>query len=193
MSKTLVVLGHPNASSLCGAIAEAYANAARETGVDVEILRVGELRFDPVLHAGFHEAQPLEPDLVRAGELILAADRLCLVTPIWWGSYPAVLKGFFDRVLLPGFAFKYAKPGRQIRLLAGRKARLIVTGDSPRLWLRLVVGDSTIKALRNSTLKFCGYKPVDLTYCGPVRGSSDARRAAWIAKAAEQGRRDHAG
>jgi NAD(P)H dehydrogenase (quinone) len=191
MSKTLVVLGHPNPESLCAAIAEAYALGARDAGAEVEVLRVGELDFDPVLRAGYRDEQSLEPDLIRAQEQLLAAAHLCVVTPIWWGSYPAVLKGFIDRTFLPGFAFRYAKPGRQVRLLKGRSARLIVTGDSPWFWLKFVVGDSTVAALRNGTLKFSGYAPVKLTRLSPVRGSSDEQRAAWIEKAAALGRADH--
>lgn len=189
--KTLVLLGQPNAQSLCGALADAYAAGARAAGADVEVLRLGDLDFDPILHHGYAQIQPLEPDLVRAQELILSADQLCLVTPIWWGTYPALLKGFLDRVLLPGFAFRYAKPGRQERLLNGKRARLIITGDSPWLWLKFVVGDSTVAALRNSTLRFCGYRPVRVTRLSPVRGSTPQRRAEWIARARELGRRDH--
>lgn len=44
----------------------------------------------------------LEEDLVKAQELIRWADHLVFVYPIWWGTMPAVLKGFFDRVFLPG-------------------------------------------------------------------------------------------
>ncbi|MBJ7473156.1 MAG: NAD(P)H-dependent oxidoreductase [Solirubrobacteraceae bacterium] len=191
--KTLVLLGQPNAQSLCGALADAYAAGAREAGSDVEVLRLGDLDFDPILHHGYEQIQQLEPDLLRAQELLRSADQLCLVTPIWWGTYPALLKGFFDRTLLPGFAFQYDKPGRQKRLLKGRQARMIITGDSPWLWLKFVVGDSTVAALRNSTLRFCGYRPVRVTRYSPVRGSTAERRAKWIASAHELGRSDHAG
>lgn len=192
MARTLVILGHPNPDSLCAAIAAGYVEGATRAGADVELLRLGELDFDPILRSGYREEQPLEPDLVRAQEAILAADRVVLVTAIWWGAYPALLKGFIDRTFLPGFAFRYAKPGRQIRLLKGRSARLIVTGDSPWFWLKLVVGDSTVAALRKSTLRFSGFDPVDLTRFAPVRGSSPERRAAWIAKAVQIGHDDHA-
>jgi NAD(P)H dehydrogenase (quinone) len=191
MSPTLVVLGHPNPDSLCAALADAYAAGARAAGAEVQVMRLGELEFDPVLRAGYRDDQQLEDDLQVAQAAILAAGRLVLVTPIWWGSYPAVLKGFIDRTFLPGFAFRYAKPGRQIRLLKGRSARLIVTGDSPWFWLKLVVGDSTVQSLRKGTLRFSGLKPVDLTRYGPVRGSSAERRAAWIADAERLGRADH--
>lgn len=189
---TLVILGHPNPASLCGALADAYVDGARAAGGSVELIRLHELAFDPILHQGYHEVQPLEPDLVRAQEAIAAADRLVLITAIWWGTYPAILKGFLDRAFLPGFAFRYARPGRQVRLLKGRSARLIVTSDSPWFWLKFVVGDSTVAALRRSTLRFCGFSPVRVTRCSPVRGSSPERRAAWLAKAQELGRKDHA-
>ena len=51
----------------------------------------------------------LEPDLVELQELIQSANHLVLISLVWWGSVTALMKGFLDRVLLPGFAFKYRK------------------------------------------------------------------------------------
>lgn len=58
-----------------------------------------------VLHEG-REVQPLEPDLAGAQEAVSWSDQVVFVDPNWWGSMPALLKGFIDRVFLPGYAFK---------------------------------------------------------------------------------------
>ena len=60
-------------------------------------MRLGDLRFDPVLREGYQQVQALEPDLLQAQANILWAEHLVLVYPIWWGGIPALLKGFFDR------------------------------------------------------------------------------------------------
>src|SRR5256885_16433644 len=72
----------------------------------------------------YRQDQPLEPDLQRAQADILWASHLAWAYPTWWGGLPALLKGFIDRIFLPGFAFKYRK-GSVLwdRLLAGRTAR----------------------------------------------------------------------
>lgn len=130
--KILLILGHPQRGSFCGALADTYRQAAQARGAEVRLLALGDLAFDPVLRTGFDGAQPLEPDLAAAQESIRWAGHLVLVYPTWWGGPPALLKGFVDRVFLPGFAFRYRK-GSILwdKLLAGRTADLLVTLDTP--------------------------------------------------------------
>lgn len=190
--RTLVILGHPNPDSYCAALARTYADSARQAGAHVDLLDLSTLHFDPHLHGGYHAGQPLEPDLQRAQQLISQADHLCLVTPTWWSSMPALLKGFIDRVFLPGFAFRY-RPGRMLpeQLLRGRSARVIVSTDTPPLLLRTLLGDPTLRSLSQGVLAFCGYR-VRSTRLGPIRGSSETQRAAWLERTAHLARQDHA-
>jgi NAD(P)H dehydrogenase (quinone) len=183
----LVIDGHPNAGSLCAALATRYAEAHG----DATVLAVRDLAFDGNLRLGYSRRQDLEPDLERAWERILAADHLVIVAPVWWGSVPALLKGFFDRLLLPRRAYQTKANGLPEGLLAGRSGRVMVTADSPRWYLSLV-GDTTVKQLRTTTLRFCGIKPVAVSRFGPVKGSSDEQRRRWLAKAAQHARADAA-
>ena len=105
--RILLILGTPKRDSLCHALAEAYSNGARGQGHVVRQLPLGELQFDPILREGFGQQQTLEPDLLEAQRQIHWAEHLVFVYPVWWGGVPALLKGFFDRTFLPGFAFKY--------------------------------------------------------------------------------------
>ena len=133
----LILLGHPDRDSLCGAIAQRYATAAENAGHRVRLIALGELEFDPVLRHGYRQIQPLEADLQDAADAIEACDHLVLVYPTWWGAMPALLKGFFDRVLLPGYAFRYRRDSVWWdRLLAGRSARVITTLDTPPWYYR---------------------------------------------------------
>ena len=126
-----VILGHPDSNSYCGALAARYAEAAASAGHAVRFFKLGEIAFDPVLHHGYHQRQEHEPGLAEVKDAITWANHLVFVYPIWWGALPALLKGFFDRVFLPGYAFKY-RPNSQFwdRLLTGRSAHAIVTMDS---------------------------------------------------------------
>ncbi len=122
--RILVILGHPSADSLCAGLAQAYMEGALSAGAEVRLLSVGQLGFDPLLHAGYRGAQPLEPDLQAAQAQIAWAGHLVWVYPTWWGAMPALLKGFIDRVFLPGFAFKHHQgSSRWDKLLAGRSAQ----------------------------------------------------------------------
>lgn len=192
MADVLIIDGHPDASSLCAALAQSHAEGLRAGGAKAEVLALRDLHFDPILRVGYHDRQALEPDLHRAQQLIAQARRIVVVAPVWWGSMPALLKGFFDRTLERGWAFRYKPNGMPEGLLAGRSARVIMTTDSPGFYLRFIQGDPTAKSLVRSTLKFCGLKPVDMTRIGPVHKSSAAQRESWLAQVRAQGQTDAA-
>lgn len=181
--KILLVLGHPDTASLCGALAGAYGEGARAAGSEVRELQPGDMKFDPVLWHGYNRPQELEADLVRARELVLWADHLVFVYPNWWGTMPARLKGFFDRVFLPGFAFRYrAGSAFWDRLLSGRTAHLIVTMDTPPWYYRWIYRRPGHNAMKRATLGFCGIRVTKITELSVVRNATSAKRARWIEK-----------
>lgn len=185
MSKRiLVILGHPSSNSFCGALAERYAQSALRAGHEVRQLFLGKMDFDPVLREGYQQVQPLEADLRRAQTDILWAEHLTLVYPIWWGGVPALLKGFLDRVLLPGFAFKY-REGKAFpdKLLHGRSAHLLVTMDTPPWYYRWIYRMPGLHQMRKTTLAFCGIQPQRTLTFGPVLGSSAGQRETWLLQA----------
>ncbi|MCP4448566.1 MAG: NAD(P)H-dependent oxidoreductase [Myxococcales bacterium] len=186
--RILVILGHPRSASLCSALATQYAEAAESAGAEVRVLRLGEMDFDPVLRDGFGGAQSLEPALEEAKDSIEWCEQLVIVTPLWWGDSPALLKGFFDRVLLPGWAFKYDK-GMPVKLLKGRRALVIATMDSPAWWYRLFHRRSLESTLGRATLGFCGIK-TRFHRLYNVRSSKPAQREQWLAQIARLAKRD---
>ena len=194
--KILVILGHPQKESLCGFLAEAYTagailvprGSANAAGGEVRTLALGDLAFDPILWNGYKEIQPLEPDLVKAQELITWADHLVFVYPNWWGSIPALMKGFFDRTLLPNFAFKYRQDSPMWdKLLANRTAQLLVTMDTPSWFYRWVFKMPGHEQMKRTILGFCGIKVVKITEFATVRKSSLAQRQKWLAIAKKLG------
>jgi NAD(P)H dehydrogenase (quinone) len=187
--RILVILGHPSAESLCAGMAHAYADAARQAGAAVRFMAVGRLAFEPSFQ-GYGTAQPLEPDLAAAQDDIAWASHLVWVYPIWWGAMPALLKGFIDRVFLPGFAFKY-RPGSSLwdKLLSGRSAELLVTMDSPPWYFRWVTRMPGHHQMKKAILEFCGIGPVRVHSFGPVRTASTQRLAGWVDAARALGAR----
>jgi NAD(P)H dehydrogenase (quinone) len=182
--RILVILGHPASNSFCGALAERYAQSAVRAGHEVRQLFLGTMDFDPVLREGYQLVQPLEADLRRAQADIVWAEHLTLVYPIWWGGIPALLKGFFDRVFLPGFAFKY-REGKAFpdKLLRGRSAHLLVTMDTPPWYYRWIYRMPGLHQVRKTTLAFCGIKPQRTLTFGPILGSSAGQRETWLLQA----------
>lgn len=196
LSKThlrcLLILAHPRRDSLCGALFDACADGARQAGVECRELVLSELRFDPNVHADSPEHQPLEPDLVRAQRDIHWADHLVFVYPTWWGTFPALLKGFLDRVLTPGFAFRHVTHDQWDKLLAGRSADLITTMDTPPLVYRFIYRAPGQQALARATLGYCGIRCVRIAAFGPVVAAQASQRQQWLAEARSFGSRlDH--
>lgn len=188
--RILMIFGSPKDNSLCNALGEAYAQGARSEGHVVRLLKLGEMAFDPVLHQGYDQSQALEPDLLEAQRQIHWAEHLVFVYPVWWGGVPALLKGFFDRVFLPGFAFRYRGVRSWEKLLEGRTADLLVTLDTPPWYFRWIYGAPGHRQMTRTILGFCGIKTRRLAEFAPVRSSSEEQRQAWLRKAETMGTRN---
>jgi len=184
MSKRItVILGHPDGNSLCAALADAYVAAAEKHGHSVRYFKLGDMQFDPILRMGYKQRQVLEPDLVALQEAISWAQHLVFVYPLWWGSMPALMKGMFDRLFLPGFAFKYRDNSQcWDKLLSGRSAHAVATMDTPPWYFLLVYFSLAHHQMRKAILDFCGIKPVKFTSLGPVRYASEQQRKRWLSK-----------
>jgi putative NADPH-quinone reductase len=186
--KVLIINGHPHAESLNTSIAQAYMNGAKEKH-DVKVLSLHELDFDPNLKFGYQQRMELEPDLVKAQELILWCDHLVVVHPVWWGGLPAILKGFFDRAFLPKFAFQYRENSVWWdKLLEGRSAEIIYTIDQPIFYYRLFNGAPGLKQLKKMTLEFCGFKVKRTTGLQQVRYATPEKIGSWLKKIENLGR-----
>ena len=183
MKKILIINGHPNSESYNDALAEAYKRGALAKGYEVVQINVRELKFDLNLNNGYSKSEELESDVILAQKKIKWADHIVIIHPLWWGSIPALLKGFFDRVLLPDFAFKYKTNSPMWdKLLQGRSGRVIYTLDYPLWYYRFVLKAPSEKQIKKMTLEFCGIKPVVITAIGPIRKSTDEFRKNWLLK-----------
>ncbi|WP_458124441.1 NAD(P)H-dependent oxidoreductase [Paenibacillus sp. Z3-2] len=189
-SNILVINGHPDPQSYCKALSEAYMLGARNSGNSVELIDLSSIQFNPNLHYGYRQRTELEEDLVRAQEQIQWANHLVFVYPTWWGVMPAILKGFIDRVFLPGFAMNY-REGSILwdKLLKGKSAHIIVTMDTPRWYNRWVYRHAGHRVMKYNILKFCGVSPVRVSEISPIKSSTEAFRLKWKNKLMEMGRR----
>lgn len=177
MKKILIIQGHPDKNSYCQALANNYKKGAIEVGAEVEEIIISDLNFNPNLAFGYSKRTEQEPDLIESWQKIKNADHLVFVYPIWWGGMPALMKGFIDRLFLPGFAF--AKIENSLwweKLLKGKTARIISTMDQPAWYFWLIYWAPAHRALKNVTLHYCGVKPVKITSIGPIRLSTQKFR-----------------
>ncbi len=183
MKNILIINGHPDQKSLCTQLAKSYLKGAIDSGSECKLTHLSDLHFDPILHYGYRKRTELEPDLLVVQEAIKQADHLVFVYPTWWGTYPALLKGFVDRIFLPGYAFKYKENSLLWnKLLKGKSAHLLVTMDTPKWYYKLIYHSPGHNSLKNGILKFCGVKPVKITTFAPVKTASPQKIEKWISK-----------
>jgi NAD(P)H dehydrogenase (quinone) len=181
MKKILIINGHPDKESFCFSLAENYKKGADTNGDECKLVHLIDLKFNPILTYGYRVVSELEPDLVQIQNDILQADHLVFVYPTWWGTYPALLKGFIDRVFLPNYAFKYHTDSPfWDKLLKGRTARIITTMDAPIWYYWLMYRSPGHNAMKRAILEFCGIKPVKITAFAPIKSSTDSERKKWI-------------
>ncbi len=188
--KTLIIVGHPDKESYNFALAKAYKSGAIASGTEVKEVYIRDLDFNPNLEFGYRKRTELEPDLLEAQKLIKWANHLVWIYPVWWGSLPAIMKGFIDRVFLPGFAFK--KRENSVwwdKFLTDKTARIICTLDQPGWFYRWINGAPSHYAMRKLTMNFVGVKKVKITTIAPLRLSTEGFRKKWLQKVEALGRK----
>lgn len=186
--KVLIILGHPRQASFSEALAVAYKAGAVSARMEVRELVLRKMAFDLNVSTVSPRQQWMEQDVREAQQLIQWADHLVFVYPTWWGTMPALLKGFLDRVFTPGFAFEEIEENQSWeKLLKGKSAQLITTMDTP-LWVyRWIYKNPGHNALGEATLQFCGVKPVRTLSFSPVKYSTAEQRQNWLEKSRQAG------
>lgn len=156
----LLVLAHPQAESFAASVALRAAAELRRRGHTVDLLDLYAEDFDPRLTARERRSYATERIVIDCPELtqrLTAADALVLVFPQWWFNVPAILKGFFDRVLAPGIAFAVAPGGGRIepRLTRLKHVVALTSTGSPWWVVRLVMGDPVRRLLKRGIVTGC--------------------------------------
>jgi len=163
----LIINGHPDRESFVSALFNKYAGNINRNKHDVKILDLSAMKFDPVLRFGHRKRMEADADIELSQESIKWADRLVFFYPIWFGAVPSLLKGWFERVLTPGFA--YNKDGFKItKHLKNKTAHLVFTSGAPIFWQN-ISGNLELRTVKR-TLGFCGIKIVKVDRIGNVGG-----------------------
>lgn len=183
--RVLVVYCHPNPESFTHAVLEEVQAGLRAGGCVVETLDLHAEGFDPVLVVDrtrrrrdldkVEETRPHREQLARC-------DAVVLVYPVWWGGFPAILKGWIDRVLVSGVAYSFeGRPPSAVfprGLLRDKQLHCFYTLDSP--WWVALVDPGWFSSLF-SVFSYCGFASVRRHYLARLKRTSEAERAAWLA------------
>jgi putative NADPH-quinone reductase len=185
-----IIQGHPDSSGghLLHAMADAYAEGAGAAAHEVRRIDVATLDFPLLRTQTDFETGALPPALQRPGEDMRWAEHWVFLFPLWHGTMPALLKGFLEHILRPGFAMEYRKQGFPKKLLAGRSARIVVTMGMPVLLYRWYFGAYGVRSFERSMLDFAGIRPIRESFYG-LAFADEKKRARWIEEMHRCGRR----
>lgn len=158
-----VVLAHPRADSYAHALAQRAVDGLQAAGHRVDIIDLYADGFRAAMSEAEQEAyrgnQPiLDPLVQTSAALVRNVDALIFVYPTWWSGLPAILKGWMERVMVPGVGFTFdertgkVRPGlTNVRHLIG-----ISTYGSPKSIVR-VVNDNGRRTIMRALRLSCGF------------------------------------
>jgi len=168
--RALVIYCHPVEGSLCSALRDAAASGLRAAGHDVSVIDLAADDFDPVMPLDewrqYMDRQITKtPEIVRYIEMVQESQILVFVYPTWWSGLPAQLKGWLERVLVAGVAFRFTKSDRvRPGMTHLRRIHVISTYGSPKLYVRLVNDNG--RRILTRALRMCGTKRTKTSHQG---------------------------
>ena len=183
--KVLVLLAHPSAGSFNHAIAAAASEELRSQGHEILFHDLYGEGFDPLLPAGeIPRDAPLPAPVEMHCRELRECGGIVIVHPNWWGQPPAILKGWVDRVIRPGVAYEFLEgdtgEGVPRGLLAGTRAVVYNTSNTPRQREEEVFGDPLELLWKNCIFSLCGIDDVRRTMFAVVVVSTPRERARWL-------------
>lgn len=159
----LIIYAHPNTNTFSNKLLESCVEEAHVFGHKTEVRDLYRIGFNPVLQTSDFAASKsgnLPDDIRHEQELITAADLLIFIYPIWWGGMPAILKGYFDRIFLSGFAYVHNDSVHQ-SLLSGKNAMVFCTqGSSLEEYAGNGMTDAIVRINETGIFSFVGLEPL---------------------------------
>lgn len=155
MTDKLIIFAHPGNKGYCTQILADVKKELDKNKDTYEILDLYKIGYNPVLKftelysSGKYE---ISDENLAIQEKVKNSD-LIFIYPVWWGTMPAILKGFIDRLFVAKFAFTY-KGVKPKPLLKGKKALVFITTGSPTIFSRIF--QSPVRHIKKEILGFCG-------------------------------------
>ncbi len=165
MSQTLIVYAHPSKNGHNGLILKEVQATLLAQKKNFWLIDLYAENFNPVLFE--HNLKHPTPQAKKYQEHIKKSDHIIFIYPVWWGTFPAILKGFFDQVLTSGFAYKYiplpfpvfGAKARPYGLLKGKQATVFITMGARKWQNKWFMRSISKRVVQRPILSFCGIRP----------------------------------
>jgi NAD(P)H dehydrogenase (quinone) len=196
--KVLVVYAHPNPLSFNHAVLTAFLRGLNESGHETEVVDLYEIDFDPRFKkedfAQF-TGGAMPEDVREQQKKVAWADAMAFISPIWWMGFPAILKGWGERVFSSGFAYRLTNEGWQgntrgrVGLLSHRKVLIIsTTFFSEEDYEASGLKDAIRKTMVEWAFQGSGVPEIQHVYFYGVYWVEDSTRRAYLQSAYELGK-----
>lgn len=176
--KTTIIIGHPYPKSFNYAILERVKMKTNAT-----VINLVTDNFNPAMLsndlAGFSKGQFSDPLVGKYQKILSDTEKLIIITPIWWYGLPSIYKGFLDKVMLKGFAYR-EENGRLIGKMKNIKETVIITtAEAPKWYIKYFAGNP-INALKRRVFKDMGLKNVKWVHQGNITKTTQKNRSNFL-------------
>lgn len=183
MTRALVLVAHPCGESFSQALHGTVVSQLTARGWEVDDCDLYAEGFNPVLseteRRGYHEVGPNVAPVADYVDRLRAADALVMVFPVWNFGYPAILKGFLDRVFLPGVSFRLEDGKVKPNLTHVKRLAAVTTYGGTRI-RALLAGDPPRHCVKRAVWHVC--RPTTMKYLAlyDMNRASEAKRKAFL-------------
>ncbi|MCB2197317.1 MAG: NAD(P)H-dependent oxidoreductase [Bacteroidetes bacterium] len=175
----LLIIAHPKKDSFTQQLKSELVDRFYEQGHEVKVRDLYDLKFNPVLSAQelkFNKEGQFMADVVVEQNYIQWADEITILYPLWWDAFPAILKGYIDRVFTNGFAFRMNGKGPE-GMLTEKRVRLITSAGMDEKSLRLSNVYEGLKTTQDKgVFEFCGMQVIDHMYVTRVTSLNEEEK-----------------
>lgn len=181
---TTIILAHPWHGSYNKSILDETIHRLELKEKAYQVIDLNKEQFDPVLReadlAGFSKGVSKDPLVLKYQEMLTTTDELIFIFPIWWYDTPAILKGFFDKVMLKNFAYVETPTGLKGLLKHIQKTLVITTSEVPTWYLNVLAGNPIQGTFIKRTLGGIGLTHVKWLNNGRTASGSPASREQFL-------------
>ncbi|WP_116631634.1 NAD(P)H-dependent oxidoreductase [Pasteurella langaaensis] len=185
----LIIFAHPNPNSFTKAMVEKVIEAGDPQQTKTIVRDLYQMNFNPVLNLTELNGE-LATDVLQEQQYIRDADLITLIYPLWWMGFPAILKGYLDRVLTHGFAYKTDENG-SVGLIHGKKMQQFINiGSNETEYQNNGFADGLNVCLVNGLFNFCGITDIEHSIFGSLYGITHEQRQGILDEVKEKTRQN---
>ena len=184
---TTIIYAHPYEESYNNAILDTVIASLKKQNKEFALIDLYQDNFDPVLTKAelsvYSKGEHLDPLVRKYNEILDKTEHVVLIFPIWWYDFPAIMKGFFDKVMLPGSSYTSGETGlHPVRHIP--RTLIITTASASTEALVKNLGDTVNQMMIETTFKAIGFHGAIWENFGSIGKSTVEERRQFLSKIA---------